>query len=56
LERNGAIISPARLDRSWLINYLSEAGSNVSEKNRAVRITELGHRELKRRLGVSCDS
>ncbi len=29
---NGAIISPARLDRSWLSNYLSEAGSNGSEK------------------------
>jgi hypothetical protein len=29
---NGAIISPARLDRSWLSKYLSEAGSNVSEK------------------------
>jgi hypothetical protein len=29
---NGAIISPARLDRSWLSNCLSEAGLNVFEK------------------------
>jgi len=48
---NGATIWRARLDRPLLNICWSVAGSN-GPKSRAVRISELGRRELKERLGV----
>jgi DNA-binding transcriptional ArsR family regulator len=43
----GSVLAEHLFERKWI--------ERVRE-NRAVRITELGHRELKRRLGVECDS
>jgi DNA-binding transcriptional ArsR family regulator len=69
LRKSGRVFARQCLDWSERRNHLAGAlGSVLAEQlfergwierlreNRAVRITELGHRELKRRLGVACDS
>jgi hypothetical protein len=69
LRKSGRLFARQCLDWSERRNHLAGAlGSGLAEQlfergwisrvreNRAVRITELGQRELKRRLGVVCDS
>jgi len=69
LRKSGRIFARQCLDWSERRNHLAGAlGSALAEhlferswiehvrESRAVRITELGRRELKRRLGVACDN
>ncbi|HSZ76156.1 MAG TPA: hypothetical protein VK775_02025 [Chthoniobacterales bacterium] len=69
LQKSGRVFARQCLDWSERRNHLAGAlGSALAEQsfervwiervreNRAVRITEFGHRELKRLLGVACDS
>jgi DNA-binding transcriptional ArsR family regulator len=69
LRKSGRVFARRCLDWSERRNHLAGAlGSALSEhlfergwikhvqESRAVRITELGRRELKRRLGVACDN
>ncbi len=69
LRKSGRVFARQCLDWSERRNHLAGAlGSVLAEQifergwiervreNRAVRITELGHLELKRQLGVACDS
>ena len=69
LRKSGRVFARQCLDWSERRNHLAGAlGSALSEhlfergwiehvrESRAVRITELGRRELKRRLGVACDN
>jgi len=69
LRKSGRVFARQCLDWSERRNHLAGAlGSALAEhvfgcgwiervrESRAVRITELGRRELKRRLGVACDN
>ena len=69
LRNSGRVFARQCLDWSERRNHLAGAlGSALAEQSfergwiervresRAVRITELGHRELKHRLGVDCGS
>lgn len=62
LRKSGRVFARQGLDWSERRNHLAgalEIGPGWVERvreNRAVRITELGYRELKHRLGVAYDS